>query len=289
MRQQLRKILPVSFHTWWLYRRYRDLLYFKLFIRYFLLRQTPVVVFTIGKVGSLSVYSALKDHAFAFHLHLLSARGLQYRQSLVDDGTPYEPWDLRAARWLQRYVIQPGRPIKIITLMRDPIATRISAFFHNLNEQLEDPTDIKGLSLDDLFERYREEYGSLRYYSDWYEIEFSEALGIDIFEYPFDRNKGYGIIKNENIDILLLTLESPQSVREMAICGFLDMQDVELDTVNVASTKIYGEKYKKFKKQINISAKVLDANYESRTVRHFYKQDKIAQLRKQWEHSSTLE
>ena len=42
---------------------------------------------------------------------------------------------------------------------------------------------------------------------EWFNVELKEPLGLDIYQYEFDKMRGYQIIEKDNIELLLIKLE----------------------------------------------------------------------------------
>jgi hypothetical protein len=86
--------------------------------------KVPVVIYQMGKVGSMSVLAALQDCGYEplHHVHVMNPK---YMRS----GTTHDPVHERNALAAYRDIIEAGRPAKFITLVREPIGRCISAFF----------------------------------------------------------------------------------------------------------------------------------------------------------------
>lgn len=104
------------------------------------------------------------------------------------------------------YWLKAGtKKTKVITLVRDPIARKISGYFEMRN--------IEGVPTysSKLAKRYVQSRLSSRKVLDdsyeWFEKEIKGVLGIDIFRHEFDKKEGYGHIKKDGKEVLILTLE----------------------------------------------------------------------------------
>src|ERR1700741_1041287 len=75
---------------------------------------TPIIVYQMGKVASMSVYTSLKEQYPGITLH---------RHELI----PTEWQDATLLNHANNF----HQPLLIISMMRDPIARNISAFFQN--------------------------------------------------------------------------------------------------------------------------------------------------------------
>lgn len=152
-------------------------------------------------------------------------------------------------------------PHKIITSVREPIQRDISAYMEsfypswvNLKEEVN--FDLKQNVTNYLKHNAKTKYG---YLFDYYDI-FYDITGIDIYKYPFDREQGYGIIREKNWEILLLKLEKLND-NVSVIADFLNIPDFHLYTENVGAEKWYKYLYKNLKADIEIPQEVIDKYY----------------------------
>jgi hypothetical protein len=96
----------------------------------------PVLVYQMGKVGSETVARSLGDEQLArsvYHLHFLTPQGLAraaetYREHWRPDGNAHHVWDGEFIRERLQEA-GDGEQWPVITLVRDPVARNLSAFF----------------------------------------------------------------------------------------------------------------------------------------------------------------
>ena len=50
---------------------------------------------------------------------------------------------------------------------------------------------------------------------EWFNVELKEPLGLDIYQYEFDKMRGYQIIEKDNIELLLIKLEKLDECSEV--------------------------------------------------------------------------
>jgi len=264
----------------------------------------------MGKVGSSSVARSLrtiKTDRPIYHVHFLNP-------TLVDEyearrkqflGTPREGtlkhiWQYQYINDLRKQGLINGHKWKIVTLVRDPIARNLSDFFEHI-EVVPSPSKherifrsiqydyevvIEGDKPDKLIEIFFEKYdhdGPLRYFDG----EFKEVLGIDLFASDFPQEKGYKIYPDKDFDVLLIRLENLNECITEAFAAFLDIDNLTLVNKNVGSQKEYADVYRQFKRSISLPESYLDRIYESKFSRHFYSDAEIAQFRAQWSRKPT--
>jgi hypothetical protein len=240
-------------------------------------RGVPNVVFSIAKSGSSAIAAAMRDVGVGpvFQVHdldpdFLAAEEDDYRWS----GRPWRNWDAQCL--LSRLPTTDAR-WHVVSLVRDPIAQRASAFFQ--------PGERLGYlnadsTVDSLMARFGDDLEQLPL--DWFESHVEAHLGIDVYASEFDTEKGYDIIKTPTASLLLLRCEGLDAApRALAELFELDRL-VPVHHVNVGSEKPYGELYSAFVSALKPSREVLDRAYSSRMVRHFYSPDEIARFRDVW-------
>ena len=164
-----------------------------------------------------------------------------------------------------------------MSLVRDPIAQCISAFFQ--------PGERRGYlrpdaSTDSLLAAFgdRLEHLQLR----WFESHLEPAFGIDVYATPFDRERRYQVITTPSVKLLLLRFEdlaiAPKALAELVGRS----EPIALPMANASSDKSYGALYEAFTAALRPSEEVIDRAYTSRLVRHFYSTDEIARFRALW-------
>ena len=103
--------------------------------------KTPVVVYQMGKVGSSSIYNALKARGlFVFHNHNLRpeiiAKGIEQWKTRKPTSVVPRP-ELGKRLWVYNHIIKKRRHAKYITLVRDPLGRNVSAFFSTLDKSID--------------------------------------------------------------------------------------------------------------------------------------------------------
>ncbi|MCP4525595.1 MAG: hypothetical protein GY833_06775 [Aestuariibacter sp.] len=224
---------------------------------YYLKWRTPILVYQMGKVGSLSVYeSLLACDVKALHLHEMEA-----------------PYMREIARKDQ---------VRIISLVREPIGRHISDFFQNFelhtgvahDQAAFDPATLSKIFLD------KKKFWRP---SSWFDREMKTQLGIDVYDYPFPQEKGYLLIKQGKYEILILKLELDDTIKEKVISEFLGLDNFELIRKNVAQDKTYAKTYREFKNALRLPEQLIEAMCNARYTRHFYSHTEIEAMRAKYE------
>jgi glutamate mutase epsilon subunit len=118
---------------------------------------------------------------------------------------------------------------------------------------------------------------------EWFDVELKAVFGIDVYDYPFDREKGYSIIEQDNVEVLVIKLEKINSL-EQVIGDFVEVSDFKLINSNVSDKKPYKYLYKNMREEIRIPREVVDRYYKnSPRMKHFYTEEEINMFYKKWE------
>lgn len=243
----------------------------------YLRQQMPVLVYSTGRVGSMALTYGLEGcGVFAFQVHTLDP------VKLIENKQP------GTAVWVYNHVIKRGRPAKIVTLVRDPLAVMISDFFPKLRWIAGQENAWENLSVEALCDLF-----NTRYFEDgrhidklnWFDHEMQTALGIDVYAHPSPREAGYVTINHAPYSLLLMKTETPDDLKARAIGEFVGVEGFSIPRRNVGEAKDYGEVYKRFKDVLTVRGEHLDLIYASRYARHFYTEAEIAAMITRWRES----
>jgi hypothetical protein len=246
-------------------------------------RNTGVLlIYQMGKVGSKAIEDSISAPSInmpIFHVHVLSDRGIRggelYKKSMMRNDYEY----IRNIV-LQKEVLSRKHKLKVISLVREPVARNISAFFQNsvlwdtqYNEASEDSSEI----IEEFLAKFDHEKPLI-----WLDQEINDMLGIDVYAEPFPISCGYHIYSNENIELLLIRQESLNCCFEGALKEFLALEGAQLMDSNRAESKSYAGLYKSFKENLDIPNNYLDHMYSSKYAKHFYSDLEIDEFRARW-------
>ena len=228
----------------------------------------------MGKVGSLSIVESLKtDYPGAvIHKHVMR----------TDD-------------WFDSYVLEwvrAGRPLKVISPVRDPIGRNVSVFFHFIEGRLGHAADKSALpvaDLVDLFVRNSDPDEPLenkmmmnhRMPLVWFDENIFMHFGIDVYARPFP-DWGYEKYTAGNVDLLVFRMDVDDDVKEKIIGEFLGLPAFKLTNTNIGSLKKYALKYKEFKENAVLPETYVMQMCQSKYFRHFYREDEINQIKQKW-------
>jgi hypothetical protein len=237
----------------------------------------PVVVFSQAKTGSSAVAAGLRaattgpvHHVHDLDREHLAREEIEYRWG----GRPWRIWDAQQA--LRRPPTEDA-PWRVVSLVRDPIAQSVSAFFQPAVRR---GYVHGGATIDSLRERFgdRLDHVSLR----WFPTHVEPAFGIDVFATAFDHQQRYQILSTPTVRLLLLRCED-LAVAPAALAELLGVAGpIDVPRSNVGAEKDYAALYESFLATVRPSQAQLDRAYGSRVVRHFYTEAEIDGLRGRW-------
>ncbi len=278
------------------------------FVGVYVDRRPPVLVYQMGKVGSSSVRNSLLLHGVTPVLHFHSffpVRDWDAETAPVDEAhrddlrkeiaqaaradrdaswrtrlnVRYREWAYNR-RVFDRYV-RGGRRADVVTLVRDPVAANISMYFQLFHEYTGRRYVPGEFSTAELVEDFRARYPHSRPLT-WLDAELKAHLGIDVFETPFPREKGWVAIERGNVRLLVLKCEVPDATKKAALEEFLGLEGLEMVRSNVAGKKAYADQYREFRERMVFPGEFLDAMYGSKFAAHFYDEAELERFRARW-------
>lgn len=278
------------------------------YVALYLGRSTPIVVYQMGKVGSSSIRNALLLRGLhpVLHLHTMSPLCEKRAESIpieagLEDALHREIEHARAVfaqlgsvqrlrlvlhEWLNerrisRRLLRPGRPLRIITSVREPIAASVSMFFQLLPWYIGRAYRPDRISTDDLIELFFRRYSWERPLI-WFDEEMRYATGVDVYRHPFSFEKGFLSFREGSIEVLVLKTETLDEVKERALSEFLGQGEIRLARSNVASEKAYARQYREFEDRIRFSDAFFRSMYDSKYARHFYETAELERHAARW-------
>lgn len=256
-------------------------------------KHPPVLIYQMGKVGSSTVYHSLQQAHIVnpvYQIHFLNEKNIQkVIASYYQKAGILLPKHFFVSRALIKKIKKmSGGRIKLISLVRDPIARTISDLFENTNLFSNNLPDQNGQDrekalkryLEDLFAGFEEQKD---YASTWFDQEMKPVFKIDVYDHPFDHQSGFQIIRKENIDLLILKMEVLSTTFDPAIRLFLNTsENVRLLNSNVGNLKSYSSQYQQIKNSLVIPEETCRKIYSTKYGRHFFDEPAIHALIEKW-------
>lgn len=230
-----------------------------------------------GKTASTSLENRLKECNLSF----IKEHHLEYPAHVL--GEDYRNiWEKR--------IQESRRGLKVIVAVREPLSRDYSAFWQAFTEGMERSTLMPILQGDfqQMYNSFielilsgsaytKEKLGVSMPYMwndefNWFDEQIKKYLNIDVFQHPFDREKGYTIIKKENIDLLLFKIEKMESILDV-ISSFVGVARLPVVNANVAEQKWYGLAYSQFRKEIKLSEEYIRHYYQGNVKMDYFYTD----------------
>lgn len=259
-------------------------------------KKEPLLIYQMGKVGSSSIRRSIRslDTDFApYHLHYMS--GIGYMKQLCRRQTiPLQDHILASiyCRKLVKEFRKTGRRLKVISLVREPIAKNISQFFQNIDVVYPDfgyQEKLKTMSMKELTDDSIAFFIANFVHKDplvWFDVEMKPFFDLDVYQTPFDHERGYQIYENARCKALVVRLENLGQCIRTAMSEFIGLDNFELVNENIGSGKYYADVYKEMKRCINLPDAYLEEMYTSKMARYFYTDSEIDKFKKRWRRSS---
>ena len=250
---------------------------------FFWKKQQPILIFTMAKVGSLSVYFSLKksvSNIALFHVHSLDANDAEIEKEICFENGVY-PGSRSVIPLLNKEIIDKNRSFKIISLFRDPIERNLSAFFEAFELHVGIKAEEYTGSLQALEAIYHEELEH-DYPIHWFDRYFFSKTEIDIYKREFSSTEGAISFVEKNIPVLIMNASLPDEKKETLLQDFMGVQQIELKNRNITSESKAGQLYKEFKNYMKFEASYLDAMYNSKYAIHFFSETYRENAIKRW-------
>lgn len=242
--------------------------------KYLLKKGDPVIVtLSNSKCGTISVAGSLKKLKYkgrlipSYHMH-----------TFIEDEGEFKNNNLISSYELTK-VFNDKREYfrwKFIFGVREPIIRCISNYYQesfnsgNYSFTIEYLNSFLG-GLDFLYEQYK------------------NKLGIDLYEYKFNKKMGYSIITKGNISVLIYRLDKLDDIFTKAIGEFLGFKNIKLIKSHETDKKnIYyegisiGDYYKKTKNNFKLPKGYLEKVYNNKSVTNFFTDDEIEGFINKW-------
>jgi len=272
--------------------------------------QRFVLVYTMGKVGSSSIANSLRNQLrerSVYSVHWLNESNLQ-----TDKEFHKKLYDINRKKGvrlnvLPEYIIsgfyvnkliknnkQSTDKLKVITLVRDPVAREVSSFFQNSERFFGINFGVRNKSNEEVFLKQLLDI----YLSDfigkngidfldanpltWFDEGIKEVLNVNIYNSRFPKEKGYKLFKKGRVEVLLIRLEDLNECFREASGQLLGKGREIIKHENTAKEKSYASIYAAFKERIVLPEWYLDKMYESKYAKHFYTQKEITDFKARW-------
>jgi len=239
----------------------------------------PVLVYQMGKVGSSTVSASLRNAGIGnLHVHFIGEHWSRAAQYHREDGGGL-PQHLYRGRVLRYWLRVKSTQAKVITLVRDPVARKISSAFQLRRYHPDLPTNDASAATQWLRENI-DFTESPPHESVWFDCEIKAVFGIDVYDHPFKPQEGYTRIQTSRADVLVLRLEDLDDLIPSVVSDFVDAP-LTVERTNTRSD----DTYQTIKRTFALPTSTLERVYSQRMVQHFYADREIEAFIDSWSES----
>lgn len=270
-------------------------------------RRRVVLVHQMGRVGSMSVYAALRavPGVLPVHVHFLSPTMREAARREARSASRPVPDHVRegalAAWFVRRNRTQ--REALVVTLVRDPVAFVLSDLFHNEvaatvcaengkrpgTENHADPKEQAELEeqADALAQVARERLAAFDpetdYMARWMREELHGVHGVDVLAEGFAPEAGWRVYGGTaSVRVAVFRLEDAPRVFVPVMRGELGVHVEELGRTNAADQRPYAALYAAVTERLALPDDVLDRIYGAPFAQTLYSPEEIAAFRQKW-------
>ena len=245
-------------------------------------KKDPVLIFTMAKVGSSSVYHSLKHQSDipCFHIHSLDKKEEARAKAICKEKGVY-PGSRSPVFILHEKLLEKQRPYKVISLFRNPIERNLSAFFEAFEIYMGIPAHLFKGTLQEIEEVFYEKLDH-SYCQDWFDHHLKEGIGVDVYASAFAKAKGYTILKGDQTDVLILKSNLDDALKASLVGTFCGIENFTIKNVNVTDAKKEAQLYTDFKSHIRFPKSYLDSQLESKYMNHFFTEAEKEKLYEKW-------
>ncbi len=249
-----------------------------------------ILIYQMGKVGSTSVYQSIKNclgDDRLFHIHFLSDDIKNHIKTHKQNGQKNIPFHLKLGKYLRNELKNhPEKQVKIVSLVREPIAWFISVLFeppYFEKEILNVDNSIDSTLANNYIIKRLQDKNSFHYLSNWFDREIKQVFNIDVFEEPFTKELGYKFYRNKNVELLVIRLEDLDRIGASSIATFLDLSnEFKLEKDNVRMDKKDAKVYLNLIESLTIDKGLCKDFYTIPFANHFYTSEQINMFIKKW-------
>jgi len=253
----------------------------------------PILIYQMGKVGSTTVEQSLLEaykkmgiRVPIYRYHILNNFDVHEQISRNNRPNIAETLaELNRGRILRKRIDNDkSTRWKIISLVRDPLAKTVAAFFQLINEFFPDwkkQFENGELTVDSLYHFFLSRMLGFNSSGNWFDAQIKAVFEFDVFAEPFPIETGYKIFSNQRADLLLIRLEDLNTCAGKAIQEFLGIENFEILITNVGREKEYASLYQEFRSKPFPKEYVIRW-YDTQYAKHFYSDEERMRFIKRW-------
>lgn len=239
----------------------------------------PVLIYQMSKVGSSTVYKSLKKEGVgSVHVHFIAREHWRRVAEMYSNNNTTLPSHFHKGRLLRYWINATQRQVRVVSLVRDPIARHVSGAFEIGNVQ-GIPTNKSSEALR-VLEDQLSALDEFEYPFQWFAREIEPTFGVDVLSHPFNRKEGFGRITTDNVDILILRTEQLSTLVPTVLGDFVG-EDLDVQRDRVRTNQVYTT----VKHQLCLSEPTVRRLYDHPWMHHFYTDQDIERFVERWTES----
>ena len=246
----------------------------------------PILIYTVGRVSSTSIYNLCEEATdyTPYHVHYLSP-ATHAKQVAIAQKTGAWGQDVKHAMAFSERRTEYHGKLKIINIVRDPIARTLSLFFSSGQAESDMSNETKGPQFWENLLRKFLQYDRHTELNTWVQTEFNLYTGINLLKSNYVAKYGWGRTTTREFDILTFQCELDEKRKLGLLNSFLgarfDTIPHDYSTSERAGHNT-GSLYREFLENVTLPREYVDFMYGLETSRFFYSKEQIAAMRKRW-------
>jgi hypothetical protein len=255
-------------------------------------RRDPILIYQMGKVGSMTLEASIRKvykdidldvPIYRSHTLMDFEKAAEIIKSKMGNSSAMLEEVEKERKLRNKIDEEPDKLWNVMTMVRDPVARNIAAFFQNIDSYLPEWKELWESNslpmqrlLDSFFEN--EEVNS----PFWFETRLELVFGINVYASPFPHQIGYKIYRNPpRADMLLIRLENLNQVASEAVDKFLRIPNFRLLNTNIGSEKPYADVYRTMLRT-PLPKSYVKKMYSTALARHFYTETELSAFTRKW-------
>lgn len=250
-------------------------------------RPAPLIVYSAPKTASTSVATAIEatDAFTVMKVHHVQPEhfwpGVGCTLTTPAGALRHKAIEQRTTReFLRRYV----GPVRIVSLMRDPIAFNVSNFtYFGRSYWLRTAwRSARWMPEEELARRFFEGFPH-ESSSVWWRSEFAKTIGVDVLERPFDQEQGWLTLRSGRFDVLVLRTDLDDAAKSAALRAWLPEAGVpDVRRLNQNDAQAPPELADRLREAIARRPDYVDRMLDLPASRYFWSERQRAAMRERW-------